>query len=169
MKQAVRAFTLVEVMVVMAIIAVLAMLIIGSITLVRRTSRETIHRNNAKVAQIILEYYTSRHGGKYPVACPRKTEHCATAGSLPCVCNFEDTEHDFGLGATFGTSGSIIDVWECQTTFGGNDFPLTMPGLPANHFYDVSGGGLIEYRASGYIIHIGNYNCTSELEHWDSI
>lgn len=54
-----KGFTLIELVVVMAIIAVLAVLIIGAITVARRTSTETIHRSNARTVQTATEaYYT---------------------------------------------------------------------------------------------------------------
>lgn len=55
-----RGFTLIEVMVVMAIITILAALIIGTITLARKTGIETTHRYNAKSVSVGLEGYRSK-------------------------------------------------------------------------------------------------------------
>lgn len=52
-----KGFTLIELMVVMALMAVLATLIIGAITLARRTATETTNRANAKIIQTGLESY----------------------------------------------------------------------------------------------------------------
>ena len=55
MKKKNLGFTLVELMVVMAIIAVLATLIIGAVSIARKSSVATVNRGNAKSLQIALE------------------------------------------------------------------------------------------------------------------
>lgn len=51
------AFTLIELMVVMAIIAILITLIIGAITVARRTTRDTQRRSNVQTIKTALEGY----------------------------------------------------------------------------------------------------------------
>jgi prepilin-type N-terminal cleavage/methylation domain-containing protein len=167
-----KGFTLVEIMVVMAIIAVLSVLIIGGITLTRKTAIETRHRANAKIVQMILERYASLNKNKYPTTCPRHPSLCPSA--TQCTCDFEDVEHDFGTGGLIGTgSGTLTPAPECQTTapYTGNDMTLDIPGWGGPRTFDSSGGGLVEIKNSGngYIIHIGDYQCLDELEHWDSL
>jgi prepilin-type N-terminal cleavage/methylation domain-containing protein len=55
-----KAFTLIEIMIVMAIIAVLSVLIVGAITVARNTAKEAAHRTNAKsVIAGFYSYYAS--------------------------------------------------------------------------------------------------------------
>lgn len=55
MKQTKKGFTLIELMIVMAIIAVLSTLIIGAVTIARRSARDTQRRANMKNIQVALE------------------------------------------------------------------------------------------------------------------
>lgn len=55
-----KGFTLIEVVVVMAIIAVLTVLIVGAVTIARRTAAETAHRQNANAIRTALEAQYSR-------------------------------------------------------------------------------------------------------------
>jgi prepilin-type N-terminal cleavage/methylation domain-containing protein len=136
------AFTLVEVMVVMAIMAILSVLIIGSITIARKTSKETVHRGNAKIIQAGMERYYSIYK-HYPFDAGAEVGFA----SFTCTCTLD------ALGV------NLQDTSECD----GN----TISGHLAE------GGGYIEYLPSGgngttvrtgYIIHVGDYSCSGELE-----
>jgi prepilin-type N-terminal cleavage/methylation domain-containing protein len=61
-----RAFTLIELMVVMAIIAVLSTLIIGAISIARKTAKNTEATGTAKTLETALESYSTSHSTKYP-------------------------------------------------------------------------------------------------------
>lgn len=56
-----QGFTLIEVVVVMAIIAVLAALVVGAITVARKTAIETQARTDARTIQTGLEAYFAQH------------------------------------------------------------------------------------------------------------
>jgi prepilin-type N-terminal cleavage/methylation domain-containing protein len=56
-----KAFTLIELMVVMAIIAVLSTLIIGAISVARKTSKETTNRGNARSLETALEAFYAKN------------------------------------------------------------------------------------------------------------
>lgn len=56
-----RGFTLIELVVVMAIIATLSILVVGAITVARRTALETQHRSDARTIQTALEAYHTQY------------------------------------------------------------------------------------------------------------
>jgi prepilin-type N-terminal cleavage/methylation domain-containing protein len=70
-----KAFTLIELMVVIAIIAVLTTLIIGAVTAARHATTESANRSNADTLRTSLEAYYSR----YRVYCG------ATGAGNPCT------------------------------------------------------------------------------------
>ncbi len=56
-----QGFTLIEIVVVMAIIAALAALVVGAISIARRTAIETVHRSNARTIKAGIEAYYGRY------------------------------------------------------------------------------------------------------------
>lgn len=78
-----RAFTLIELVVVMAIIAVLSVLVIGAITVARRAAVETSNRGSAKSIQTGLEAYYAKYKN-YPAASGTTTFNAlvSTGGAL---------------------------------------------------------------------------------------
>lgn len=166
------AFTLIELMVVMAIIAVLATLIIGAITIARHVATETAHRSYAHTVQTALESYYGRAKG-YPNNCVEMGGHtlgCTTVNaSQPCTCPFDTTIKDInsyeantGFNDTDSDHGSYAP--ECTAGLGGNDIVSALCPETAGKC-DSNGGGFVEYTATGgYNLHIGNYNCKSQID-----
>jgi prepilin-type N-terminal cleavage/methylation domain-containing protein len=78
-----KGFTLIELVVVMAIIAILSVLVIGAITVARRTSTETANRGTAKSIQTGLEAYYAKNK-QYPATTGTVTFDAivATGGAL---------------------------------------------------------------------------------------
>jgi prepilin-type N-terminal cleavage/methylation domain-containing protein len=63
-----RGFTLIEIVIVMTIISVLAMLIVATIVSIRRTTRNTVRKSDAREVLMALEAYQSKHK-TYPTVC----------------------------------------------------------------------------------------------------
>ncbi len=100
-----KGFTLIELVVVMAIIAVLSVLIIGAITVARRSSTETVHRGNARTLQTAFEEYHARKK-QYPGPPPGGTSYT----------NFRAIAYHLGLG--IGSEIKLADTPECDSTPG---------------------------------------------------
>lgn len=97
-----KAFTLIELMVVIAIIAVLTTLIIGAVTAARHATTESANRSNADTLRTALEAYYSRY-----------RQYCgATGGGNPCTVGTCDavrtalTASPPNIPANFSTSSS---------------------------------------------------------------
>lgn len=122
-----RGFTLIEVVIVMAIIAVLAALVVGAITIARKTATETTNRNNAKTLNTCLEAYYARFkaycdDGKNNV-CHDLTEEPEfdglslntiaeeiNADGIPCTLSKTSTKPTWCSGFADGCSGSVDNL-----------------------------------------------------------
>lgn len=123
-----KGFTLIEVMVVMAIIAVLATLIIGAVTLARRTANETVNRGNARTLQTAAEAYYAKNRSYPDVAgtnTPSFDQYAVAAGisaftNAPTGCSGATAG---GGTVTDGTGGYTITpyTYNCGASLGAGD------------------------------------------------
>jgi prepilin-type N-terminal cleavage/methylation domain-containing protein len=141
-----KAFTLVEIMVVMGIIAVLATLIIGGISIARKTAAESTNRTNAKSLETALEIYYAKNK-KYCV--PSNDANAATSP----ICN-----GDTGCGV----SGNSECVWDFKAqadhlVAGGYLNSTIDTGCPVGKFN--VGGGRVHMEAQQYNVYISKSTC----------
>jgi prepilin-type N-terminal cleavage/methylation domain-containing protein len=149
-----KAFTLVELVVVMAIISLLATLILSAIQIAKRTAIETTHRSNAQHIRNSFErlYSLYRH---YPsnTAAGDSGPHVNDISSFDCACVLD------ALGI------KLTNTHQCYDS-AGNEKKMKVGG----GYVGVGGGGYVEMLPkgstthSGYILHIADYTCTGELE-----
>lgn len=117
-----KGFTLIELVVVMAIIAILSVLVIGAITVARRTSTETANRGTAKSIQTGLEAYYAKNK-QYPATSGTVTFDAivATGGALNGMVTTQGaqctgaTTYKGGGTVTYTATGYTLNVanWEC--------------------------------------------------------
>ncbi len=112
-----KGFTLIELVVVMAIIAVLSVLIIGAITIARRSSVETANRGTAKTIQTGLESYYAKNKA-YPATSGTVTFDAlvGTGGALNGMVTLQGqqctsaTTYDGGGNVVYSTTGYTINI-----------------------------------------------------------
>jgi prepilin-type N-terminal cleavage/methylation domain-containing protein len=112
-----KAFTLIELVVVMAIIAILSVLIIGAITVARRAAVETSNRGTAKTIQTGLEAYYAKNK-VYPGTSGTITFNAlvSTGGALNGMVTLQgqscttSTTHKDGGYVEYTTTGYILHI-----------------------------------------------------------
>ncbi len=101
-----KAFSLVEIAVVMSIIAVLAAMIVGGVQIARKAAEETAHRTNADIIKTAMSLYYA----KYKTYCGQ-TSDGTVVSSIPCYLGmpFKDAVRSdyYGMGKGVVLTGSI--------------------------------------------------------------
>lgn len=147
MKKNKNAFTLIELMVVMAIIAVLLTIVFGAIRLAKKTSLEATHRANAATLRTAMEIYYS----KYRVYC-----NSDTGGVIPCSnpTGGHGISFQFAAGANAYGMGSELKLTES-----------TQSGACSGVSGDAAtrGGGQIVASKTGYEIRVLNHDCSKYI------
>ncbi len=132
-----RGFSIIELIIVMAIVSVIATLILAAIKTTKRTATETVHRSNAATLEDALISHYSRNHTYKPTAI------IGTYVDFACACLVSSILNNHQLPATPECNGKQMNG------------------------HDVTGGGYIEFTNGGYILHIADYTCTTEIEKID--
>jgi prepilin-type N-terminal cleavage/methylation domain-containing protein len=129
-----RAFTLIELMIVVSIIAILAGVLIPNFLHARSESQSAACEGNEKQIATALEEYTVDNGGAFP---PSGTVGSTTLGTVYLVTVPKDPVNGspYSINTTPGTYGSYY-----VSDSGGHD-PTTLRNLPGS-----PGTGKIVYR-----------------------
>jgi prepilin-type N-terminal cleavage/methylation domain-containing protein len=125
-----KAFTLIELVVVMAIIAVLSLIIIAAIQGARRQSIVSQNKGNARTIEIAMESYAAKNGGSYPTGFAAGTDLKTAATflkgqqvlSTDLSSSCGDTSPTPGGGTIESTTGNGFTItiadYECKTPAG---------------------------------------------------
>ena len=88
-----KAFTLVELLVVISIIGILATLTLASFTQAQKQARDTQRKSDIKQYQTLLESYANNNGGAYPIYTRQLIPDtlCTTLGLSSCIIDPKTT------------------------------------------------------------------------------
>ena len=134
-------FTLAELMVVIALMAVLATLIVGAVRLAMDSSKESVHRSNAKAITAFLESQYAKY-----------REYCSSAaatptGELQCQSAGDTLSYTAVVTSTAAANGIKLST-------GGS-----INGECATGKATEGGGAVTEIKADGYAIAVADAAC----------
>ena len=138
MRSSPRAFTLIELMIVIAIIAILAAILIPNFLHARAQSQTAACESNEKNIATAMEEYAVDHNGKYPANVQNVTPYLNFSLIDPAGGNYTITN-------TTGTYGSY------EITDGGQHDPTTTVGLhlTGSNTLCTTCSGVVYYQNSG--------------------
>ncbi len=121
-----RAFTLVEVMIVVGLIALLAAIAIPNYLRQRISANETYAQASLKAISVALETYASGNGGQYP------TETTALVGEKPpylTVNFFEGTHNGYTFSEDLQPYTYSVQAAPISSSHGIRSFTITTGGV----------------------------------------
>jgi len=112
------AFTLIEILVVIAIIGILATLAMVSYSGSQKQARDTQRKSDLKQYQTALESHAGRNGGLFPVVTGSMTDVCANYLDSSCpddpLLNDEENEYEYTYSSTNGLTYTLTASMESK-------------------------------------------------------